>query len=179
VEQGWPEVDTYLRLNSNMRVSFFASATRENRMGTSASLGPNFDYYLKSLHKLRRIAVFSRDESKARVLKLRAGYRYVPSPGGPTENRWLGEATGNLPFVKRVLLSDRNRVELRFIDGNFSWRYRNRITAERTLAIRNYHFNPYIRAEVYYDSRYSKWSRTAESIGDIFPVHKRYEHEPK
>ena len=31
--QAWPEVDTYLSLNSDVRISFFAAATREDRQG--------------------------------------------------------------------------------------------------------------------------------------------------
>ena len=53
-----------------------------------------------------------------------------------------------------------DRVDLRFIDGEFSWRYRNRLSAEREFSIGRVRLNPYARFEVYYDSRYSKWSRT-------------------
>jgi hypothetical protein len=176
--QGWPELDTYLQLNSNVRVSFFAAATRENREGTSAELGPNIDFFLKPLLKLKKITIFELDPSKSRLLTLRLGYRYMPSTEGPTEHRGLLEATGRYPLVRGVLLSDRNRLDFRSIDGEFAWRYRNRITAERTLPLRSYHFTPYIRAEVYYDSSFHKWSRTAESVGSIFPIGKRFELEP-
>ena len=176
--QGWPEVDAYLSLNSNVRLSFFAAATRENREGTSAEIGPNIDFYFKPLVKLKRITVFELDPSKSRLLTLRLGYRYMPETNGPTEHRGLIEATGRYPLVRGVLLSDRNRVDFRFIDGEFAWRYRNRISAERTVSIRSYHFIPYLRAEAYYDSNFQKWSRTAETAGCVFPFRKRYEVEP-
>ncbi len=176
--QAWPEVDTYARLNSNVRVSFFASATKENRQGTDSEIGPNIDFLLKPLLKLKRITIFELDQSKDRPLMLRLGYRYMPTTSGPTENRGILEATGRYPLVRGVLLSDRNRADLRFIDGVLAWRYRNRLTAERTLAMRSYHLTPYLRAEAYYDGNIDKWSRTAESVGCIFPFRERYEVEP-
>ena len=176
--QAWPEVDTYLTLKSDVRVSFFAAATRENRQGTSAEVGPNIDFYFKPLVKLTRITVFELDQSKNRLVMLRAGYRYMPSSNGATEHRGLLEATARYPLVKGVLLSDRNRVDFRFIDGEFAWRYRNRISAERALSIRSFHLIPYLRAEAYYDGNVHKWSRTAEAVGCIFPFRNRYELEP-
>ena len=176
--QAWPEVDTYISLNSDVRVSFFAAATREDRQGASAELGPNIDFYFKPLRKLDRITIFELDQSKSRLVMVRFGYRYMPSANGPTEHRGFLEATGRYPLVKGVLLSDRNRLDLRSIDGELAWRYRNRISAERTVSIRSYHFTPYLRAEAYYDGNFHKWSRTAETAGCIFPFRKRYEVEP-
>ncbi len=176
--QAWPEIDTYLSLNSDVRVSFFAAATRENRHGTDAEIGPNIDFYFKPLVKLKIITVFELDPAKSRLLMFRAGYRYMPSTDGPTEHRGLLEATARYPLVRGVLLADRNRLDLRSSDGELAWRYRNRISAERTVSIRSYHFTPYLRAEAYYDSNFHKWSRTAATAGCIFPFRKRYELEP-
>ena len=58
-----------------------------------------------------------------------------------------------------VLLSDRNRIDLRDIAGEFSWRYRNRLSVEKEFSIGRVRVNPYTRFEVYYDSRYDLRSR--------------------
>ena len=52
-----------------------------------------------------------------------------------------------------MLLSDRNRVEFRDIGWQFFWRYRNRLTSERTFTFRGYRFTPYLRAEAFYDDK--------------------------
>ena len=65
-------------------VVLFAAATRENREGTSAEIGPNIDFYFKPLVKLKRITVFELDPSKSRLLTLRFGHRYMPETNGPT-----------------------------------------------------------------------------------------------
>lgn len=175
--QSWPEVDTYLKLSSNVRVSFYAALTRENAAASSAEIGPNIDFFLKPLIKLKRITVFQLDQSKERPLTLRLGYRYMPSTDGTVEHRGLAEATGRYPLVRGVLLSDRNRVDFRDLGGQFFWRYRNRISAERTFAIHGYHFTPYLRAEAFYDSQSAKWSRTALTAGSTFPIGKHIELE--
>jgi hypothetical protein len=47
--QSWPAVDTYLKLRSDVRVSFYAALTRENAAASSAEIGPNIDFFLKPL----------------------------------------------------------------------------------------------------------------------------------
>jgi len=101
----------------------------------------------------------------------------MPSTDGTVEHRGIVEATGRYPLVRGVLLSDRNRADLRNISGQFFWRYRNRLTAERTFAVHGYHFTPYLRAEAFYDSKVAKWSRTALTAGSTFPVGKHFELE--
>jgi len=175
--QFWPEVDTYVKLNDKVRFYFIASQTRENGNSTDAEIGPNIDFYLKPLFRLKRITVFQLDESKSRPVMFRFGYRYMPSTTGPTENRVVMEATPRYPLLRGALVTDRNRGELRFIQGKFSWRYRNRLTVERTFTTGKIHFTPYGRAEAYYDSNYNKFSRVAFDAGSIFPIGKHVELE--
>lgn len=178
-KQFWPEVDTYVGINSNVRLFFDASITKEDGVGTSSEIGANIDFFLKPLVKLKRFAGFQLDTSKSRPLTLRLGYRYLPAFDGPDEQRIVVEATGRYPLKAGVLLSNRNRVDLRFIENeNFSWRYRNRLTVERNYDIRNFRMTPYARIEFYYDSRYSNWSNTSTDLGVVFPIGKRMELEP-
>jgi hypothetical protein len=178
VNQAWPEIDTFFKVNSKLRLSFYAATTREEAHGTDAEIGPNIDFFVKPLRKAKRFTIFQLDQSKSRLLVLRSGYRYMPSTTAPTENRGILEATGRYPIAWNVLVSDRNRTDLRFINQEFSWRYRNRLTAEREFAIKSYHLAPYVRAEAYYDSRYGKFSRTSETAGCPFPIRKQSEIEP-
>lgn len=175
--QVWPEIGTYVKLNSDVRLYFIATTTRENGQASSGEIGPNVDFHFKPLLKLERVTVFQLDQSKSRPLSLRLGYRYLPSTDGSSEQRGVIEATGRFPLISGLVLSDRNRTDLRFNNGEFSWRYRNRLTVERTVSILSYHFSPYVRGEVYFDSNYKKWSRTAEILGAAFPIHRHTEIE--
>jgi len=51
----------------------------------------------------------------------------------------------------RLLGSDRNRLEINLTNGNFSWRYRNRLTLQKTIAVRSYHPALFASAEFYYN----------------------------
>jgi hypothetical protein len=92
-------------------------------------------------------------------------------------------ATSNFPLSAGFYVSDRNRADLDWKSGVFTWRYRNKLTVERTFAIRSYHLIPYVAAEPYYESQYSKWSTTSLYAGCLFPVGKHvefnayYEHD--
>jgi Protein of unknown function (DUF2490) len=175
--QFWPEIDTYFGINDNMRFSFVAAKTREDRNTTDAEVGPNFDIYFNRLMKLKRAAGPLLDEAKLRPWMFRVGYRYLPSSSGIAMSRVFIEVTGRVPLKGGLLVSERKRGELNFVQSESYWRYRNRITVERMLAIARYQFAPYARAEFYYDSRYSKFSRTALDVVIVFPLGRRFEIE--
>jgi hypothetical protein len=168
--QFWPEVDTYFKLDPKFRLSFIATTTQEAGSTVGSEFGVNLDIFVKPLFKLKRFTVFQLDESKSRLLTFLAGYHYLPSSDGSNESRVLVEATPRFPLKAGILVSDRSRVDLRWVSGDFSWRYRNRLTVERTFGIRSYHLSPYLQAEAYYDSTPEKWSRTTEDLGCIFPI---------
>jgi hypothetical protein len=179
-EQVWPEVSTFLKLNDRMRFYFLATTVKETRESTEGEFGPNFDFYIKPLRKKHRaLSMFHLDESKSRLVMVRVGYRYIhPYTGdAPDEHRGVLELTARHNMPGGVLVSDRNRMDLRSVGGEYSWRYRNRLTIEREFSIGRFKPSPYVRGEVYYDSRFDKWSRTALIAGSTFPINRHFELE--
>jgi hypothetical protein len=178
-KQFWPEVGTFVKLNDKMRFYFLATTVKENRESTEGEFGPNFDFYFNPLRNKKRWGVFRLDASKNRFLMVRVGYHYIHPVTGddPDEHRGVLEATARYPLVSGVLVSDRNRLDIRSMGGENSWRYRNRLTVEREFSIGRFRFGPYVRGEVYYDSRFDKLSRTALTAGSVFPITKRFELE--
>jgi len=178
-----PEIDAHLNLNSAFRAYLQAKDDREGGDPTQATIGPSLQLYLKPLIRLKRVKSFDLDDAKSRFLVLEVGYRYIAAPDAPSENRMLVAATSNFPLNAGFFLSDRNRADLDWKSGIFTWRYRNKLTLERTFAIRSYHFIPYVAAEPFYESQYSKWSTTSLYAGSLFPVGKHvqfntyYEHD--
>jgi len=178
VDQLLPEIDAYYKPASDVRLSFQAKETREGGSPTQAEIGPSVQFYLKPLVKLKGITQFDLDNSKNRPLVLAIGYRYLPSPNTPAENRLEPVATFHFPLKAKLLLTDRNRADLDWQSGKFTWRYRNRIQLERRLTIHSYHPAPYASVEFFYESQYSKWSTTAIYAGCLFPIGKRFEFDP-
>ncbi len=173
-----PEVDANYKLDSDLRIVFQAKETRESGDPVQAEIGPSLDFYLKPLLHLKDVTAFDLDDSKARPLVFSIGYRYLPQANGaPATSRMEPVVTFRYP-MKRFLLTDRNRADLDWKRGDFTWRYRNRFEIEKTLAIRSYHPALYASAEFFYESQYSKWSDTAIYAGCLFPIGKHVEFNP-
>lgn len=178
-----PEIDAHLKLNSYVRTYLQAKDDRDGGNPDQFSIGPSIQFYLKPMLKLTRITAFDLDDSKTRPLVLETGYRYITTPNASPENRMETIATFHFPLKAGFLASDRNRADLDWKNGSFAWRYRNKLTIERTFSIRSFHLIPYVAAEPFYDSQYNKWSTTELYAGCLFPVGKHlefnayYEHE--
>ena len=176
----WPEVDVFVRLNSTARLVLVATTVQEDGETTDGEFGANLDFFLKPIRRPPQL-LFRLDESKNRVLMIRSGYRYLPSyTGGSAENRVLLEATVRFPLKRYfgdVLVSNRNRMDFRLIDGTYSWRYRNRLSLERELSVGPVRVNPYLRFEGFYDSRFAAFSRTETMAGASFPITRYLELE--
>jgi len=176
--QVWPEVSVFTRLNDRMRFYFLATTVKESQEFTEGEFGPNFDVYLRPFRDRKRLAGFRLDESKNRFLLVRVGYRYLDSfSGDPNEHRVVLEATARYPMAGGVLVSNRGRMDVRFIDGEQSWRFRSRLSIEKELSIGRVRMNPYVRGELFYDSRFDEWSRTEWISGASFPLNRRLEVE--
>jgi len=178
-QQVWPETSTFIKINDKMRFYFLMTTVKEEKNSTEGEIGPNFDFFIPALKHLKKWSLFPLDESRNQFLVLRVGYRYIfPfTEEGSSEHRGVLELTARHPLVRGVLVSDRNRMDIRSIEGAKSWRYRNRLTIEREFSIGNFRFSPYVRGEIYYDSRYDKVSRTALTGGSTFPIMRHFEFE--
>jgi hypothetical protein len=178
-----PEVDAHLTLNSTFRTYLQAKDDREGGDPTQFAIGPSIQLYLKPLIRLKDIKTFDLDDSKSRALVLETGYRLITAPGQPDENRMIVALTGNFPAGAGIFISDRNRADLDWKNGVFNYRYRNKLTIERTFGVHSYHLIPYVAAEPFYESQYDKISTTSLYAGCLFPVGKHvqfnayYEHD--
>lgn len=173
-----PEVDANLKLNSYVRFVFQAKDTREGGEPTQAEVGPSVEFYLKPLLRLKNVTRFDLDDAKSRPLVLAVGYRAVVTPGKPLTNRLEPVVTFHIPITARILITDRNRADLDWQAGKFTWRYRNRLTVERRFTIKDYHPAPYVSAELFYESQYSKISSTNIYAGCLLPVGKHVQFDP-
>ena len=177
-----PEVNAHVTLTHAVRILVQAKDDREGGDPQQFTFGPSIQFYLKPWLKLKHATLFNLDDSKNRSVVFESGYRVITAPHASATNRFLQSVTFHLPMAG-FLLSDRNRADLDWQNGSFTWRYRNKLMAERTLSISSYHFIPYLAAEPFYESKYNKWSTTDLYAGCLFPVGRLvqfdlyYEHE--
>lgn len=126
------------------------------------------------------LAGVSYDRSLDSTLSVRAGYRYL----------WeLTPAEGVRPYVEhqgvfelfarpwpgaKLDMVDRSRFEIRFIDGEASWRFRNRVRLGRVIPRRRIEsVTPYGTLEGTYDSRYRSINRLRLSLGAVLRLTRR------
>ena len=155
----WPEIDVYINLKPKLRLYLLGTVSKSvedgelrNARGFEAQNGAHIDY-LPNEHVI-----------------LRAGYRFGSSIGSNDEpfkeHRLLTEQTLRKLLPGGLLLSDRNREDFRFVDGDFSFRYRNRVTIEREFhLLKRRTVTPYVSGEIFYDTRYQTWNRNRLGVG--------------
>jgi hypothetical protein len=173
-----PEIDAYYKIDPAIRFDFQAKETREAGDPTQVEIGPSLDFFIKPLLRLRNNRIFDPDDTKSRLMQWFVGYRYVPSPNKSTVERMEVGFISNLPLVADILFSDRNRADLDWSAGQFTWRYRNRAQFQRAFDIRSYKPAPYASVEFFYQSQYEKWSTTALYAGCLLPIGKRFSLDP-
>jgi Protein of unknown function (DUF2490) len=154
----WPEIDVYVDVKPKLRLYFLATMSKSiedgelrNAKGFESQIGVHIDY-IPNEHII-----------------LRTGYRFGTSVGETDEpfkeHRLVTEQTLRKLLPGELLLSDRNREDFRFVNGDFSFRYRNRVTIEREFQLNRRSVTPYVSEEVYYDTRYGVWNRNRFTAG--------------
>jgi hypothetical protein len=182
VTEFWPELNLLWQTTTNTRLTVVLASTRDDDvLQLDHWVGVYFDVSVPRFKPLlfRRISDY--DSTRTKRIALRVAYRYDHSfheTPVRTEHRPYAEGTLRWVFPKSILASDRNRLELRFQNTGFSWRYRNRLTIEKDLRIGGRPVTPYISTEAYYDSRYAAWDQFRFSGGGIVAVGKLFSIEP-
>ena len=138
----WPEIDVWIRLNKQDRIyTMFSLATDSANSYDETAAGIGWDKRLSEHWSVR------------------ASYRYIfteTDPSNTDESRFIFDGKYFLPLGDKFVLTNRNRIDLRFIyDQPFSFRIRDRIQIERpfnvlwdnTLVL-------WSSFEVWYDSNY-------------------------
>lgn len=155
----WPEIDVYINVKPKVRLYLLGTISKSvedgeirNAQGFEAQIGAHVDY-IPNDHII-----------------LRAGYRFGTSVRDTDEpykeHRVLTEQTLRKLLPGELLLSDRNREDFRFVNGDFSFRYRNRVSIEREVDLfKERTITPYVSAEIFYDTRTSAWNRNRLAVG--------------
>jgi hypothetical protein len=168
----WPELDAYVSLGERARLFGLATVSRNREENfAEGTIGIHVDYFLKPLvrPKLRHTP----DAIKRHYLTFRAGCRYshdLADTGDSEEHRVVFETTGRVPPAGGFVLVNRNRLDLRDLNGDWSWRYRNRTRVERDVGLGSRTATPYAMFEIFYDSRYSAWNRKRYFGGIEWPL---------
>ena len=164
-DEFWPSFEVYINVKPKVRLYLLGTVSKTiedgelfNAQSYEAQVGAHVDY-IPNEHFI-----------------LRAGYRYGRAVGnnddGFREHRLLSEQILRKLLPGDLLLTDRNREDFRFISGDFSFRYRNRVMIEREFQVkfpllRRRSITPYVSGEISYDTRFDIWNRNRYAVGVV------------
>jgi hypothetical protein len=116
------------------------------------------------------------DENNDHYLVLDGGYEYLHTIDRGSryiENDIIVDATPHI-LLAGLLLSNRNRIEFRWINGVYDYRYRNRLTIFHESQAGSFRFTPYAYGELFYHSKSHSWSSDESAAGVRFPYKSRF-----
>ena len=174
----WPEGDVHIQMPSHLRVLAFTGL--EQGIGfpfqqwySAAALGYQFKPILRE-HLLNI------DPDKEHYLVFGGGYEFLRTAQSGAvhhEDRITIDGTPGFRVSSRILLRDRNWLELRWIDGTYSTTYRNQLSVERDFLVHGFRFTPYGSAEVFYDGPKHSWDQEWYTGGVQLPSMRRFMFE--
>ena len=159
-DEFWPSIEVYINVKPKVRLYLLGTVSKAiedgelfNAQSYEAQVGAHVDY-IPNDH-----------------LILRAGYRYGRAVGdnddGFREHRLLADQILRKLLPGDLLLTDRNREDFRFITGDFSFRYRNRVMIEREFQVQRYPFSGVARLLRTYQERFLMTRVSASGTGIV------------
>lgn len=125
----------------------------------------------RRMRPILNLALRDIDEEDNHYLVLGGGYEYLHTIQGSKltiDNTIIAFATPHIQFSGFVL-GDRNRVEFRWLNGVYNYRYRNKLGLIRQLQAGALRFAPYGSAELFYNSSRRTWNDREYASGVQFP----------
>jgi hypothetical protein len=178
-QEVWPELHVYYRFNEKFRLYSSVSATRlKSSSYTDGGFSVNLDYFALPVWRHRKT---ESDSTRGNLLWLRSGFLYSTTPADDEdpvkEYTIVTEANVRLYLPFKFLLTPKNRVDWRFINGDFKPRYRAKLQLERDVSTGYLSFNIYAYAEYFLNINSDAHNRTRFAFGSELKVSKHANFE--
>lgn len=167
----WPKLSATTDLRPKTRLQIFGGT--QNGGDFQWNLGAMLSYRMKRM-VLRQPDI---DEENEHLLVLGAGYEYVQTIENgkkKRENRIIFQGTARYNLAAGFLATDRNRLEFRWVNGAYNFRYRNKLVIKRAFRINRFRLAPYASGELFRDRNRHSWNQNEYSFGVELPYQKRF-----
>jgi Protein of unknown function (DUF2490) len=151
-KQIWPEMDVYYRINERFRLYSLISSTRSNSEYTDGTAGIFIDYFALPWLRGRNDTELS-DSSGGYYWWFRMGYSYSDAPPSDKKkivNIFETETNNTFHLPADIILQTRNRLDWRWVNGEFQPIYRPRAKFVRNLKTEYLTFNAYLWSEYFF-----------------------------
>jgi hypothetical protein len=175
VSEFWPQINAQIQIPRHFRTTAYVGMQNSESFPYQQIFGgADLGYQWKRITK-RHVA--NSDSDKEHTLVIAAGYEYLHTLNSgkiKDEDRGLLQGTIARRPWSPLLITDRNRVEFRWVNGDYSTRYRNLLTLNYDLLVRKHRLTPYGAAEAYYDGGKGSWNEEQYTAGIEWPVHRLF-----
>jgi hypothetical protein len=170
-----PEIDAHVEVSPDVSLLSFAGVQDGEGYPYSqwyAAAGMSYRF-----QRIRSPHLINIDPDKEAYLFVGFGYEYLTTTQSgvtTTENRLALAATpGTRLFGGKLLVRDRNRLELRWVNGKYQTTYRNQLSGEWDFLVGGVRFTPYGSVEAFDNSRHG-WNEWWYTAGVQFPFGGRH-----
>ncbi len=156
------------------------SGTKANSEYTDGTAGIYVDFFTRPWLNGRRNETEMTDSSQGYFWWFRTGYSYSNSSPGDNPksvNTLETETNNNFYFPAKIVLQTRNRLDWRWVNGDFQPLYRPRLKFIRNLKTEYLNFNLYTWAEYFFYLNDNTQDRFRIALGTVIKVLKNLDFE--
>jgi hypothetical protein len=172
----WPAVKVHIDLRPRVGLKVYAERQNgEELPAPDVKAGVTANFRIKPLFKP---LTGDLDPENQYLATLAVGYEYIrksKSGGGSAiENRLIIESTPRYAPGAGFLFLNRNRMEFRWNNGTYDFRYRFKVTGQHAFKVDRFHFTPYGSGELFWDRNHHSWNENQYAAGVQFPFKRRF-----
>jgi len=175
----WPEMDIYYRINERVRLYGMVSGTRTNSEYTDGTTGIYIDYFALPLLRGKMFTDLH-DTTLGYYWWFRAGYSYSDAPRSDKKkviNIFETETNNNFYLPQHITMTFRNRLDWRWVNGDFQPIYRPRVKFVRDFKTEYLTFDMYVWAEYFFYLNDNPQNRFRLTAGSEIKVSKNIDFE--
>lgn len=163
----WPSFRVHFDLPRTRLQLTFERHDGEDAKKLQSKFGAMFTFRMKRIVKNPLAGV---DSEERYYVTVGAGYEHLQPSG---ENRLVIQTTPRYSPGAGFLLSDRSRMEFRWLKTSYDFRYRNKLTIQRSIKVGKLRFTPYASGEIYWGRNLHAFNENQYAFGAQLPFRYR------
>ena len=163
----WPSVKVHFDLPRTRLQLIFERHDGEDAKKLQSKFGAMFTFRMKRIVKNPLAGV---DSEERYYVTVGAGYEHLQPSG---ENRLVIQATPRYSPGAGFLLTDRSRMEFRWLKTSYDFRYRNKLTIQRSIKVGKLRLTPYASGEIYWARNLHAFNENQYAFGAQLPFRHR------
>lgn len=163
----WPAIKIHFDFPRTRLQLTFERHDGEDARNLQSKFGALFTFRMKRIVKNTFVGA---DSEERYYLSVGAGYEHLQPSG---ENRLVIQGTPRYTLGAGILLTDRSRFEFRWLKTTYDFRYRNKLSVQRSFKVARFRFIPYASGEVFWARNLHAFNENQYAFGVQLPFKHR------